>query len=106
MEDDDIKEAQVSAFETQLSAISRMQQKSMKKTERKTVGMSQIDMVEDILQVSGESLHIGEIIEHVEKKHGVSLERDSIVNELTKKVTQKDRFVCTAKHTFGLREGN
>ena len=68
--------------------------------------MSQVDMVEDILISAGESLHIGEIIERVEKAHGVRLDRESIVSALTKKVTRGDRFERTGRNTFALKGGD
>jgi DNA-directed RNA polymerase delta subunit len=110
MEDAKIREAVIYAFivalEAQLRALKRMQQEPMEKIKRKRVGMSQVDMVEDILKVSGESLHISDIIDRVEKSQGVCIERESIVSALTKKVAQKDRFVRTDKNTFGLKGGN
>jgi hypothetical protein len=109
MEEENIRNAVVDAFivskEAQLRALKRMRQEPIEKTKRKRVSMSQVDMVEDILIAAGESLHINEIIERVEKSHGLRLERESIVSALTKKVARKDRFVRTDKNTFGVKGG-
>lgn len=109
MEKVDIRNAVIDAFtismEAQLRALKRMRQEPMGKAKRKRVGMSQTDMVEDVLIAAGESLHINEIIDRVEKSHGLRLERESIVSALTKKVARKDRFVRTDKNTFGVKGG-
>lgn len=109
MEEADIRNAVIDAFtismEAQLRALKRMRQEPKEKAKRKRIGMSQLDMVEDILMAAGESLHINEIIDRVEKSHGLRLERESIVSALTKKVARKDRFVRTAKNTFGVKGG-
>lgn len=110
MEDVKIRNAVIDAFivslDAQLRAMKRLRrQEPIERAKRKRVGMSQLDMVEDILVGAGESLHINEIIERVEKSHGLHLDRESIVSALTKKVARNDRFVRTDKNTFGLKGG-
>jgi len=64
--------------------------------------MSQVDMAYDILRSAGRPLHISEIISLVAKRHGTTLDRESIVSALSKHVARKDRFVRTAPNTFAL----
>lgn len=109
MTQDDIKDAVLDALivatEAQLRGLKRLRQTPAPRRPSSRVGLSQVDMVEDILGVANESLHIGEIIDRVEKAHGVRLDRESIVSALTKKVTKGDRFARTGKNTFALKGG-
>ncbi len=66
---------------------------------------SQIQMVHDVLRRAGKPLHVTEIIERVEKAHGIKLDRESIVSTLVKKVKRSDRFIRTDKNVFGLKGG-
>lgn len=68
--------------------------------------MSQVDMTYDILRSAGRPLHISEIITLVAKRHGVTLDRESIVSALSKRVARKDRFGRTAPNTFSLLPEN
>jgi hypothetical protein len=108
VEKEEIEEAVLHAFEISLEA----QLKSIKRLRAGPIeekpplkGKSQVDMVYDILQRAGEPLHISEIIERVEKVHGVRLERESIVSSLVKKVRRGDRFIRTDKNVFELKGG-
>jgi len=49
-------------------------------------------------------LHVSEIIERIEQRHGQRVDRESLVSALVKKVQRGDRFVRTDKNVFGLRE--
>jgi hypothetical protein len=64
---------------------------------------SQISIVEDILTEAGQPLHISAIIERAKSRFSQSLDRESLVSALTKRVKRKDRFVREAPNTFGLR---
>ena len=64
--------------------------------------MSHVDMAYDILRSAHRPLHISEIINLVAKRHGTTLDRESIVSALSKRVARKDRFVRTAPNTFAL----
>jgi hypothetical protein len=66
---------------------------------------SQIQMVHDVLRRAGRPLHVSEIIERVEKAHGMRLDRESIVSTLVKKVKRGDQFVRTDKNVFGVKGG-
>jgi hypothetical protein len=109
-EDEIIKKAVIDAFvvslEAQLRSLKRIQKEPSGKTKRKRVGLSQLDVVEDILMAAGEELHINEIIKRAEKSHDILIDRESIVSALTKKVMRKDRFVRTNKNTFALKGGD
>ena len=103
---DAVIEATTVSLDAQLRALQRLRKEPKEKVHKKRVGMSQVDLVEDILASAGGSLHINEIIDRVEKKHGVRIDRESIVSSLTKKIAQHDRFIRSAKNTFGIKEGN
>ena len=94
------------SLDAQLRSLQRLRKVPAEKTRRKRVGMSQVDLVEDILKAAGKNLHISDIIDRVEKTHGIRVDRESIVSSLTKKVAQNDRFVRSDKNTFGLIEGS
>ncbi len=64
--------------------------------------MSQIDMVYTILSIAGRPLHISQILTLVSKRYGVSLDRESIVSALAKRIARKDRFVRTGPNTFSV----
>ena len=102
---DAVLDAIIIGMEAQTRALKRLKKMPPAKRTTKRVGLSQVDMVEDILRSAGESLHVREIIGRVEKAHGARLDRESIVSALTKKVTRGDRFVRTDKNTFGLKGG-
>jgi hypothetical protein len=108
MEKDEIEAAVLRAIEVsleaQLRAVKRLRAEPRElRTARK--GMSQIDMVHDVLRRAGKPLHVSEIIDRVEKLHGIKLERESIVSTLVKKVNRGDRFVRTDKNVFALKGG-
>ena len=108
MEKDEIESAVLHAFEVsleaQLRAVKRLRA-GPREPRAVRKGTSQIDMVHDVLRRAGKPLHVSEIIERVQKWHGFSLERESIVSTLVKKVHRGDRFVRTDKNVFGLKEG-
>jgi hypothetical protein len=108
MQIDEIKAAVLDAIEVsleaQLKAVRRLRTGPPDpRTARK--GTSQIQMVHDVLRRAGKPLHVTEIIERVEKAHGVRLDRESIVSTLVKKVKRGDQFVRTDKNVFGLKGG-
>jgi len=106
MEKDAIEAAVLHAFEVsleaQLRAVKRLRTSpAPPRVARKST--SQIGMVQDVLRRAGKPLHVLEIIERVEKLHGLKLDRESIVSTLTKKVNRGDRFVRTDKNVFALK---
>jgi hypothetical protein len=62
--------------------------------------MSNIAMVIGILSSARRPLHITEIVEQVRVKHGVSLDRESLVSALVKKVHRQQGLIRTAPNTF------
>ena len=108
MEKDDIEAAVLRAIEVsleaQLKAVKRLRAGPPEPNPARK-GTSQIDMVHDVLRRAGKPLHVSEIIERVHKLHGLTLERESIVSTLTKKVNRGDRFVRTDKNIFALKGG-
>ena len=57
-------------------------------------------MAIDILRRSRGPLHISEIIAQVRAKHGVTLDRESLVSALVKKVHRRQGLSRTAPNTF------
>ncbi len=106
MEKDEIEAAVLHAIEVsleaQLRAIKRLRTEPRReKAPRKST--SQVDMVYDVLRRAGQPLHVSDIIERVEKLHGLRLDRESIVSTLVKKINRGDRFVRTDKNVFALK---
>ena len=95
----------LSFYESLLSAQLRVVRqlrtpKTRKPMVKKGDRMSNIDMVLDILQRAQRPLHISEILSQVKTKHGVSLDRESLVSALVKKVHRKQDVNRTAPNTF------
>lgn len=63
-------------------------------------GMSNIDMAMDILRQARKPLHISEILTQVKAKHKISLDRESLVSALVKKVHRHQGVGRTAPNTF------
>jgi hypothetical protein len=97
-----------------LEAVSKAQLKTLRRLRRsprqeaqpagaKAVkSMSQIDMAYDILHGAGRPMHVSEIIAAVSKRYRVTLDRESIVSAITKRVARKDRFLRTGPNQFSL----
>jgi hypothetical protein len=97
-----------------LEAVSKAQLKTLRRLrrspcqearpagEKSTRSMSQIDMAFNILRDAGRSMHISEIMAAVSKRHGVTLDRESIVSAITKRVARKDRFMRTGPNQFSV----
>lgn len=74
--------------------------KGVKAKPRKREGMSNMDMAMDILQRAGKPLHISEILAQVKSRYRVSLDRESLVSALVKKVHRNQGVTRTAPNTF------
>ena len=88
-------------FLAQLRAIRLL--KSQKPKKAKDTGkksMSNMDMSIDILRRVQRPLHISEIIAQVKTKYGVTLDRESLVSALVKKVHRHQGLSRTAPNTF------
>lgn len=108
--DDPVRDAVLEAIEAsldaQLRAVRRLRRGARESKPRsRAKGMSQVDLAFDILQRAGKPLHVTELIARVAKTHGVTLDRESIVSALTKKVQRGDRFVRTAPNVFSVKTG-
>jgi hypothetical protein len=106
--DDDLKESILSVFEAsleaQLRAVRRLRKDQPAPPERRRrKGLSQVDMAFDILKKARSPLHISEILERIHAQFHVTIDRESLVSSLSKKVARGDRFLRPEKNTFSLR---
>lgn len=105
---DDTRDLILSAFEAsldaQLRAVRRLRQGPAAAAEPpRRKGMSQVDMAFDILRKARSPLHISGILERIRSQFGVTVDRESLVSALSKKVARGDRFLRPEKNTFALR---
>lgn len=92
-----------SLLSSQLRTVRQLKnRKSQKVKPQKREGMSNMDMAMDILQQARKPLHISEILAQVKAKHRVSLDRESLVSALVKKVHRNHGVTRTAPNTFAL----
>jgi hypothetical protein len=61
-------------------------------------------MAHDILVRMRQPMHITDIIDHIHKRFGVHVDRESLVSALTKRVARGDRFERTDRNTFAVRK--
>lgn len=91
------------SLEAQLRAVRRLRQGEPTAVEpRRSRGRSQVDMAFDILTKARSPLHISVILERIQTQFGVTVDRESLVSSLTKKVVRGDRFLRPEKNTFSL----
>jgi hypothetical protein len=105
---DETKDLILSVFEASLEAQLRAVRGLRKGTpsaaqlhHRK--GLSQVDMAFDILKKARAPLHISQILDRIQSQFGASVDRESLVSSLTKKVARGDRFLRPEKNTFALK---
>jgi hypothetical protein len=92
-----------SLLTAQLRVVRQLRSPKVKKVSAKTKqGMSNMDMAIDILQRTKQPLHISEIITRIKAQHGISLDRESLVSALVKKVHRNQDLVRTGPNTFQL----
>lgn len=90
-----------SLFVAQLRTVRQLKSPKPKKAKRKEDrSMSNMDMATDILRRVQRPLHISEIIAQVKSKYGVTLDRESLVSALVKKVHRHQGLSRTAPNTF------
>ena len=105
---DETKDLILSVFEASLEAQLRAVRR-LRKGERapgeplRPKGLSQVDMAFDILKKARAPLHVSQILDRIRTQFGVSVDRESLVSSLTKKVARSDRFLRPEKNTFALR---
>ena len=105
---DETKDVILSVFEAsleaQLRAVRRLRQgEPATAAARRREGLSQVDMAFDILKKARSPLHVSLILDRIQSHFGVSVDRESLVSSLTKKVARGDRFLRPDKNTFSLR---
>ena len=105
---DETKDVILSVFEAsleaQLRAVRRLRQGEQDPAKpRRRKGLSQVDMAFDILKKARSPLHISAILDRIQSQFGVTVDRESLVSSLTKKVARGDRFLRPEKNTFSLR---
>src|SRR5882724_7237919 len=105
---DDLKQSILSVFEAALDAQLRAVRRLRKgdagapRSSRKA-GLSQVDMAYDVLKKARAPLHVSDLLARIQTSFSLSVDRESLVSSLSKKVARGDRFLRTAKNTFGLR---
>ena len=105
---DDLKDSILSIFEAsleaQLRAVRRLRQGDAATPQpARRKGLSQVDMAFDVLKKARSPLHVSQLLDRIHSSFGVSVDRESLVSSLTKKVARHDRFLRTDKNTFALR---
>lgn len=92
------------SLDAQLRAVRRLRKgpESEPRVSRK-LRKSQVDMAYDVLKKARVPLHISQLLQRIESAFGVSVDRDSLVSSLSKKIARGDRFLRTEANTFGLR---
>lgn len=100
-----IPEALLSLYESMLSAQLRVIRqlktpKPSKPKQESTKGRSNIDMAMDILRESRQPLHVSDILAQVKAKYKVTLDRESLVSALVKKIHRLKGLSRTAPNTF------
>jgi hypothetical protein len=96
-----LSEELLSLFESllraQLNTIRQMRKAAGPATQEpeKEKGMSQMDIVYDILQHERRPLHVDDIIILAQSRFDLKLEKESLVSALTKRVKRQDRFMKT-----------
>jgi hypothetical protein len=92
------------SLEAQLRAVRRLRQGQPSAAEpRRRKGLSQVDMAFDILKKARSPLHISHILDRIQTQFGMTVDRESLVSSLTKKVARGDRFLRPEKNTFSLK---
>jgi len=104
---EDLRDVILSIFEAsldaQLRAVRRLRQAPAQAAQTpRPKRMSQVDMAYNILIRVRSPLHVSVIIARIEQAFGVSVDRESLVSALSKKVARRDRFARTEKNTFAL----
>ena len=106
--DKDLRDTVLEAFETsleaQLRAVRRLREPAPELHPRAPrTGLSQVNMAYDVLKKARSPLHISELLTRIHAAFGVSVDRESLVSSLTKKIARGHRFRRTGKNTFALR---
>jgi hypothetical protein len=105
---DDLRDSILSIFEAsldaQLRAVRRLRHPQTEAAQPvRNKGLSQVDMAYDVLKKARSPLHVSLLLDRIHASFGVSVDRESLVSSLTKKVARQDRFLRPDKNTFSLR---
>lgn len=118
MENNTVRSAVLEAFEVSLSAqIKAIRSlRSSAPSSGSTIpnsgevshkkGRSQLDMAQNILLKARKPLHVTEIIQRIASQFDVTVDRESLVSAISKRVVRGDRFVRTDKNTFALADND
>jgi hypothetical protein len=60
-------------------------------------------MAFDILKKARSPLHVSAILDRIQSRFHITVDRESLVSSLSKKVARGDRFLRPQKNTFSLR---
>ena len=108
METNDWAKLQEELLKAQLNVIrNHLRNAELGEHERKSSqakSLSHIRIITDVLSVADSPLHVSEIIRLVNEQYGVTLDRESVVSALTKKVKKGVTFTRTGPNIFGLKE--
>jgi len=103
---DDLIDVLEAISKAQLKTLRQLRQTTWQKPAQSNTAlrqrMSHIEIVYDILQSAGHPLHISEILDLVAKRRGITLDRESVVSAIAKRVARKDRFIRTGPNTFSV----
>jgi len=90
-----------SILSAQLRVVRQLKAPKPEKPQRETLkSMSNICMAIDILRQSNQPLHISEILAQVKAKYKITLDRESLVSALVKKIHRQQGLSRTAPNTF------
>ncbi|SRR6266702_199339 len=108
MQDDQLRDlllATVEAsLEAQLRAVRRLRnQPLVEEQESPRSSLSQVEMAFEVLKKARAPLHISEILNRIQAQFGISVDSESLVSSLSKRVMRRDRFLRTEKNTFTVR---
>ena len=93
-----------SLFSAQLRTVRQLKIPLKKKPKpRSEERISKIDMALDILRQAHCPLHVSEILAQIKDKHGATLDRESLVSALVKKVHRHQGLLRTAPNTFEVK---
>lgn len=98
---DDYLQYQKEVAETTLKIIDRFQGRAKEKPKKRT---SNIEIIRHVLSTAGRPLHVSEIIDLAETQFQVTLERDSVVSAILKKIKAGKMFIKTGANTFTVKE--
>ena len=102
---DTVLKAIEECLDAQLRAVRRLRKTEPAPTVvRVKKRMSQVDMAYDILVKARKPLHISELLDRIQRSFQVTVDRESLVSSLTKKVMRGDRFVREDRNTFAVKE--